>query len=293
MLSSRLVKITRNAVVWQCVGDQSKALERAKGLEQLSKHPSHRWYTLWYRFVETYTNKRLTFPSDKLLAFHGIAMDKSGTNYVAGLLRQDPWASLLWCRDENQVLHRPGQRYTEYVAPSWSWASLDVPVLFYEASGRQGRQPQLDDVFLNPELHAVEAAAASYFETGAVKSGHFELSAYCLTAYTGPTEPFLFNTRQGAHTHGRRNLRELTTGKPLGMIVFDVAAEAQDGTLVCCVLLHVVNIGLWLKNGTAGLGIALTCCLEATRRLSYKRVGYVQFTTAARERFRLRRIRVI
>jgi hypothetical protein len=110
LLSSRLVKITQKSVLWQCVGDGSIPPTRAQGLEQLGKHPPYRWYTLWYRFVERYSNRSLTYPKDKLVAFYGIACDKAHTSYLAGFLKTDPWASLLWCRDENQIRKRPGRR---------------------------------------------------------------------------------------------------------------------------------------------------------------------------------------
>jgi len=119
VLSCRIVKLTQNSVLWQCVGDKnSNPGNRAQSLEQLHKHPPYRWYTLWYRLIERYTNKNITFPKDKLLVFYGIACDKAGSAYLAGFLKTDPWISLLWCRDENQIRWRPGSRSDEYVAPS-------------------------------------------------------------------------------------------------------------------------------------------------------------------------------
>jgi hypothetical protein len=103
LLSSRVVKITQKSVLWQCLGDGSNPATRAQGLEQLIKNAPHRWYTLWYRLIEQYSNKNLTYPKDKLIAFFGIACDKAGPAYLAGILKTDPWASLLWCRDENKI----------------------------------------------------------------------------------------------------------------------------------------------------------------------------------------------
>ncbi|KAI9649471.1 hypothetical protein NHQ30_002047 [Ciborinia camelliae] len=279
-LSSRLVKVTQKSVLWQCVGDGSNPNTRAQNLEELSKHPSYRWYTLWYRLIERYSNKSLTYPKDKLLAFYGIACSKIGSEYLAGFLKIDPWASFLWCRDENQIQRRPGRRYEEYVAPTWSWASIDAPVLFYEANARHWRKPQLGPSPLDPELSYVEVEPTSFFDTGAVKSGRIEISAYVVMIRTASVQPFLFNTRQGAHTYGRRNCVDPLTGKALGLIVFDVASESKDDMLLCCALLQTVDMSLWEKNGTAGLGLALSVQEATSKHLKCKRVGYVQFTSA-------------
>ncbi|TEY48285.1 hypothetical protein BOTCAL_0296g00050 [Botryotinia calthae] len=279
LLSSRLVKLTTKSVIWQCLGNKSNPNTRSQGLEQLIKHPPHRWHTLWYRLIEQYSNKSLTYPKDRLLAFYGIACDKAGDAYLAGLLKTDPWASLLWCRDENQIQRRPGCRYKEYVAPSWSWASIDAPVLFYEANARHWRKLQLGTTLRDPELIHAEAQPVSYFKTGAVKSGSVEISAYIIMARTAPVEPFLFNTRQGSHTYGRRNCVDPLTGDALGLIVFDVALEAQDDMLLCCALLQTGNMDLWEKNGTAGLGLALKVEGATAKHWKCTRVGYVQFTS--------------
>jgi hypothetical protein len=186
---------------------------------------------------------------------------------------------LLWCRDENQIQRRPGRRYEEYVAPTWSWASIDAPVLFYEANARHWRKPQLDPSSMDPELHHAEVQPVSFFDTGAVKGGSMEISAYVVMTRTASVQPFLFNTTQGAHTYGRRNCVHPLTGEALGLIVFDIATEAKDDMLLCCALLQMADMGLREMNGTAGLGLALS--VQATsENLKCTRVGYVQFTSA-------------
>jgi hypothetical protein len=282
ILSSRMVKFTQQSVSWQCVGDKSSNPgNRAQCLEQLQKHPPYRWYTLWYRLIERYTNKNLTYSKDKLLAFYGIACAKAGSAYLAGFLKTDPWISLLWCRDENQIRNRPGIRYSDYVAPSWSWASLNAAVLFYEASARHWRQPQLEVSPTDPELLHAEVERASFFDTGTVKGGTIVISAYSAIVRTASVRPFLFNTGQGVHTYGRRNFIDPLTGEALGLIVFDVATEAKDDMLLCCVLLQTSAMGLWEKNGTTGLGLALEVqTTTASGALKCTRVGYAQFTLA-------------
>jgi hypothetical protein len=224
--------------------------------------------------------RALLIPRTKLVAFYGIACDKAGSAYLAGFLKNDPWASLLWCRDENQIRLRPGHKYEDYVAPTWSWASIDAPVLFYEANARHWRTPQLDPSPMDPELIHAEVKPVSPFDTGAIKSGSIEISAHVVMTRTASVEPFLFNTRQGDHTYGRRNCVDLLTGEALGLIVFDIAPEAKDDMLLCCALLHTTDKGLLEKNGTAGLGLALSVQETTSEHLKCTRVGYIQFTSA-------------
>ena len=80
----------------------------------------------WYELVSAYTERALTRPTDKLMAFSGIAglIQKNVKKpYLAGL-----WESislefgLLW------RVRKPAPARTPYCAPSWSWASSDGPV---------------------------------------------------------------------------------------------------------------------------------------------------------------------
>jgi hypothetical protein len=79
-------------------------------------------YALWASIVANYSNCRLTQETDKLVAFGGIAERMQlilDDTYLAGLWRRHLARHLLWrCFDRNSSEPR------QYVAPSWSWASL-------------------------------------------------------------------------------------------------------------------------------------------------------------------------
>lgn len=111
----------------------------------------------WYRLVEDYSLRKLTYDSDKLTAIAGLAKDYQrmfpGAQYVAGMwgphtprmpifrpshnprLKNDLRhqlhagaiaigahcsATLLW-----RSMDQGARRYGEYRAPTWSWASID------------------------------------------------------------------------------------------------------------------------------------------------------------------------
>ncbi|KAJ4298662.1 hypothetical protein N0V88_003693 [Collariella sp. IMI 366227] len=84
----------------------------------------------WHRMIENYTARSITKHTDRLPALSGLAqavVRETGGEYIAGLWKSGLLEGLLWCRARSaQVLyHTP-----EYVAPSWSWASLAGPVQF-------------------------------------------------------------------------------------------------------------------------------------------------------------------
>ncbi|KAK0653059.1 heterokaryon incompatibility protein-domain-containing protein, partial [Cercophora newfieldiana] len=78
----------------------------------------------WYELVASYSRGALTKQTDKLVAISGIAglIEKtSHAQYVAGLWSNvAPEFGLLW-RDTSPR----SRRHETYIAPTWSWASLD------------------------------------------------------------------------------------------------------------------------------------------------------------------------
>ncbi|KAI0323731.1 HET-domain-containing protein [Cubamyces sp. BRFM 1775] len=80
----------------------------------------------WWEIVEDYTRRKLTNPSDKLIAISGLAemfAPTLGQDYLAGLWRNTLLTDLSWSCDSPQSLS-----LTEYRGPSWSWAYIDNSV---------------------------------------------------------------------------------------------------------------------------------------------------------------------
>lgn len=91
----------------------------------------------WYKMLLDYSRRELTFPSDKLAALSGLASSfarKTGDIYLNGLWLHGLPEGLLWssvglCRgtyESTSWSSRPPIKR----APSWSWASLDGPVVY-------------------------------------------------------------------------------------------------------------------------------------------------------------------
>ena len=95
----------------------------------------------WYELMEDYASRSLTKEKDKLPALSGLAFKfkeyfPTG-QYLAGLWSSHLPSALLWktmhrpphVDSYNGKTHKP-RRLVSYVAPSWSWASIDGGITF-------------------------------------------------------------------------------------------------------------------------------------------------------------------
>lgn len=166
----------------------------------------------WYQLVEDYSLRKMTYDKDKLTAFAGLARKYQslfpGAEYVAGmwgphiprvpLYRLDDFphmknhpryklhaganaitahcsATLLW-----RCIDKDARRYSEYVAPTWSWASVKGRISYdsqrIEPCGnsfdRMGVREELSDCdFGGMQWVGMTAEAASGDLYGSVKQG--------------------------------------------------------------------------------------------------------------------------
>lgn len=89
-------------------------------------------YHVWYEGVSEFSDRRLTFMTDKLPALAGIASriyDITADDYLAGHWRRELERSLLW-RVETGIYSGHPSRPSVYRAPSWSWASVNASTSF-------------------------------------------------------------------------------------------------------------------------------------------------------------------
>ncbi|KAI0172239.1 heterokaryon incompatibility protein-domain-containing protein [Hypoxylon sp. FL1284] len=86
---------------------------------------------VWKTLVDLYSACHATRNSDRLIALAGLAGIVQQTRgaadeYLAGLWKKNLRTQLCWRADERAVNR---SRILPYIAPSWSWASLDGPVI--------------------------------------------------------------------------------------------------------------------------------------------------------------------
>ncbi|KAJ3454225.1 hypothetical protein MRS44_018119 [Fusarium solani] len=120
---------------WQGTDEQFSALE-SEPLPMLQLYGLQPHGT-WYEVLLDYSRRQLTFPSDKLAALAGLALafaKKTGDTYLNGLWLHGLPEGLLW--SSLGLGHRTYESKSRSIrldrprAPSWSWASLDGPVVY-------------------------------------------------------------------------------------------------------------------------------------------------------------------
>ncbi|KAJ9604117.1 hypothetical protein H2200_011640 [Cladophialophora chaetospira] len=150
-LATRVIHFSRTEIFWECL--EKRARESfvdgipnftAKKLSVRARDERDReWFQLddgdfpfhevWKNAVQLYSRGELTYRAkDKLIAISGIArsLPLPNEDYLAGLWQQGLSEQLLWTASEsNGEGSTKTARSSEYRAPTWSWASVDGPVL--------------------------------------------------------------------------------------------------------------------------------------------------------------------
>ena len=106
----------------------TRTLDRDDNTEALAIFQSLLWKQ-WVNVVSEYSRRKLTVRTDKFPALSGIAnrfAKASSDTYCAGLWKTHLLEGLNWI-----VLEPRGYVEHEYVAPTWSWASSNGPVMIY------------------------------------------------------------------------------------------------------------------------------------------------------------------
>ena len=140
-LSHRSLHMTKSQLWWACrknlacetypSGFPKESLRQSPG--RLEEDPSdsgdpeedkREHDARWYRLVEDYARCGLTVSTDKLIAFAGVAQTFikifKQDQYVAGMWTSQMPLALCWSTAAMSLTYRP----RDYIAPSWSWASV-------------------------------------------------------------------------------------------------------------------------------------------------------------------------
>ena len=190
ILSRRNLYYGKRAIYWTCRSSHQSAdgaIAGASWIEGLlsdmipelftvsKKHktPDERTiYSQWLGIVRSYSNRDLTYGSDKLPAISALAREVhrlSGGTYLAGIWLADLFNGLLWHSTTPEA--RPN---TNYRGPSWSWVGLDTEINFMTQDLE--RVPSSHDA----EVIQIVAIPAGCNVFGAVQSGLARLKALTL-----------------------------------------------------------------------------------------------------------------
>ena len=142
-------------------------------------------YSAWEEIVHRYSRTQLTKITDKLIALSGLAKRMQAvfkSEYIAGLWRQALPDELLWSVIEAEMTIKkstgkdPSAPSFPYIAPSWSWASVDRVVKFWPATlGIQSSSPNFG---IEASLIDVQLEYLSNETTDIIKRGHIDLQGW-------------------------------------------------------------------------------------------------------------------
>ena len=159
LLCSRMLHFGTRQILWECLElDASEVYPNGRPDQDLAKHnlsdsstykplkplvdsnsiadkppESIPWYHfgVWKKVIYLSAASNLTKSSDKLVALSGVAksMLVPQDQYLAGLWKTHIFGFLFWkVPDGRQSNGERSKRITPYVAPTWSWASLDAVI---------------------------------------------------------------------------------------------------------------------------------------------------------------------
>jgi hypothetical protein len=86
----------------------------------------------WAALVDFYSDCKFSKVSDKMIALAGLAgemRERTGDVYLAGIWKKDLRSQLCWATDFDVRWRANRTRVPIYLAPTWSWASVDGPVM--------------------------------------------------------------------------------------------------------------------------------------------------------------------
>ncbi|GAP83086.2 putative flavin-containing monooxygenase [Rosellinia necatrix] len=170
----------------------------------------------WREVVEQYTQRQLTFHSDRLAALAGIASRAHSTSpdvrYYAGLWSDTLPSTLLWTVERRIEYGRfwdfDSRRVEPRIAPTWSWASVTghVSFLFWKRNFGRGRWA---DGPPDMSVIAVDCLPAGRNQYGAVHDAKLTVEGYLCNVrirLTGGSKwhfPFKMEARRSDGTMGR------------------------------------------------------------------------------------------
>ena len=216
-----------------------------------------KYFQYWRNLVTTYSETCLTHATDKLPALSGLASEfqqETKTEYLAGIWKEDISRQLVWYVfffiDETPL---PMISASDYIAPSWSWASAKLPVQFINSLYSNKFHSGL-------ELIDSEVIRAGSDPFGRVKSGFLKVSGFLENGFVRQLPDKYV---PGRCTHYLQS--EKTAG--------DILAEYAPDDITYVSVLPTEMVMLYLGRYSTGQAVALAIGLVDGQDDTYRRVG--------------------
>ena len=177
ILSRRTLYFAQSQLYWACAHCRLSYDNAPQGGHNsiycvlTSKQPLSTYRTIqtWYwGAVEAYSGRKLTKPTDKLVAISAIAKAiflNRPVKYIAGLWEDSVMPGMCWYRDG------PGKKNKLFSCPSWSWASQLSSVRY----AHRANLKYTEDSHTLPKVLDIEVQASGKNPFGSVSAGSIKL----------------------------------------------------------------------------------------------------------------------
>jgi hypothetical protein len=291
-LPPRVVYFTPIQIVWECrslkasqslpstpamlQGDQTRMLDL---ISTLSIPDTHRQ---WHRTVAAYTARHLTEYTDTFPALSGLAKlvylflgeGKGEEEYLADIWSSNLRRSPAWHTTNAQ--RREPARHATYIAPTWSWASVDDTVTYEPGSHGDAdiSSPSTHEPGLTAMMEKWEIELATGDTFGPLASASLHI---CVPLIDALLEPSVGSSE--FYLYGPQGSRDDWRGRWIGHLTFDMPSEGEgEGVKVVRVfalLWHVEYCEHGKKGETLTCGVGLAVVPVRGKKGVYMRVGRV------------------
>ncbi|KUJ24391.1 HET-domain-containing protein, partial [Mollisia scopiformis] len=202
LLSPRICHFSGTQIIWECneafasesfplgftSNDHKFNIRNLRGLTSLTtSSEDHLKWDCWRDVIRHYSSAGLSFERDKLVAISGIIRrmrDVFQTEYLAGLWWKGIEYQLLW------AVHREGKnmptRSSVFIAPTWSWASLNgAEIDLYSHTNTQTTPSLYRGRYLL--CRAIDAQVVPASSTTICTDGHIHMQCFLVPAFITPS----------------------------------------------------------------------------------------------------------
>ena len=208
LMSTRVLHFTHQEMFWECQtcsaressvvenrgatdfqsltsseGEDFKRALQFVGSDRFSNRDGA--FAIWMRLVRQFSRRSLTYPTDKLPAISGLAAIMAAntkSKYMAGLWQDDPHG-LAWFKDgpDDAVSHfKEDEEELPYLAPSWSWVSLNESVT-YRFNEEDRVTSTKDPILVSAEIDTRDADLFGYVSGGCITIEALVKTVQCAT----------------------------------------------------------------------------------------------------------------
>ena len=143
----------------------------------------------WQKMVEEFTWLQLSHEEDRLPAFSGLAQQykhRLKSSYLAGLWGENLLADLIWFaypESGSQAERYYTRRPRKWRAPSWSWASIEGPILFSKPDFIANTETDVKSLTWWIDVLSAQCTPSSLDPMGTVAKGHLIIKGSGRPAY--------------------------------------------------------------------------------------------------------------